>query len=161
MRYFIIIVIIGFLSLQSTAQEVNPELQQFIDFAFENNPNLKAMDLKYQQALERVPQAKALPDPTFSAGIFIQPIETRVGAQKAKLSISQMFPWFGTLNAKEQQASLQAHAVYLKYLDAKSALEMKVNTAWLDLILTDRKILFTQKRVEILDILEKQSLSRY
>lgn len=161
MRYSIIIVIISFLSLQSSAQEGYPELQKYIEFAIENNPNLKAMDLKYQQALERVPQAKALPDPTFSAGIFIQPIETRVGAQKAKLSISQMFPWFGTLNAKEQQASLQAHAVYLKYLDAKSALEMKVNTAWLDLILTDRKIHFTQKRVEILGVLEKQSLSRY
>lgn len=161
MRYSIIIVIISFLSLQSSAQEGYPELQKYIEFAIENNPNLKAMDLKYQQALERVPQAKALPDPTFSAGIFIQPIETRVGAQKAKLSISQMFPWFGTLNAKEQQASLQAHAVYLKYLDAKSALEMKVTNAWLDLILTDRKIHFTQKRVEILGVLEKQSLSRY
>ena len=143
------------------AQVHNQQLQTYIDYAVENNPELKAMDLKYQQALEKVPQAKSLQDPTFSAGIFIQPIETRVGAQKAKLSVSQMFPWFGTLGAKEQQASLQAHAIYLKYLDAHSKLQMNVTNLWLDLILTDKKIYFTQKRIEVLDLLEKQSLKRY
>ena len=148
-------------SFSTKAQDKQSVLQTYINFAVANNPELKAMDLKYQQALEMVPQAKALPDPNFSAGVFIQPIETRVGAQKAKLSLSQMFPWFGTLGAKEQQASLQAHAQYLNYLDAKGKTEMKVKLSYLDLILMDRKIFFTQKRVEILDLLEKQSLTRF
>lgn len=143
------------------SQKNNNDLKTYIISAQKNNPKLKAMELKYKQALEKVPQAKALPDPTFSAGVFIQPIETRLGAQKAKLSVSQMFPWFGTLGAKEQQASLQAHAVYLKYMDARSKLEMNVTNSWLDLVLTDQKIYFTQKRVEVLDLLEKQSLRRY
>jgi outer membrane protein TolC len=143
------------------SQKNNNDLKTYIISAQKNNPKLKAMELKYKQALEKVPQAKALPDPTFSAGVFIQPIETRLGAQKAKLSVSQMFPWFGTLGAKEQQASLQAHAVYLKYMDARSKLEMNVTNSWLDLVLTDQKIYFTQKRVEVLDLLEKQSLKRY
>ena len=136
-------------------------MQGYIDYAVQNNPELKAMDLKYQQALEMVPQAKSLPDPNLSAGVFIQSIETRTGAQKAKLSVSQMFPWFGTLGAKEQEASLKAHAQYLNYLDARSRLEMNVKISWLDLILMDRKIFFTQKRVEVLDLLEKQSLSQF
>jgi outer membrane protein TolC len=143
------------------SQKNNNDLKTYIISAQKNNPKLKAMELKYKQALEKVPQAKALPDPTFSAGVFIQPIETRLGAQKAKLSVSQMFPWFGTLGAKEQQASLQAHAVYLKYMDARSKLEMNVTNSWLDLVLTDQKIYFTQKRVEVLDLLEKQSLKHY
>jgi len=158
-----IILITALLVFSNTlrSQTITKELQSYIDFAIANNPELKAMDLKYQQALEMVPQARALPDPGFSAGVFIQPIETRIGAQKAKLSLSQMFPWFGTLGAKEQQASLQAHAQYLNYLDAKGKTEMKVKLSYLDLVLMDRKIFFTQKRVEILDLLEKQSLSRF
>ena len=158
-----LLLIAAFLLFSGTvrSQIITKELQTYINFAIANNPELKAMDLKYQQALEMVPQAKALPDPNFSAGVFIQPIETRVGAQKAKLSLSQLFPWFGTLGAKEQQASSQAHAQYLNYLDAKGKTELKVKLSYLDLILMDRKIFFTQKRVEILDLLEKQSLTRF
>ncbi|WP_282014274.1 TolC family protein [Marinifilum flexuosum] len=161
MRYAITIFLIIWIGANTFAQVNNPELKVYINIAENNNPELKAMDLKYQQALEKVPQVKSLPDPTFSAGVFIQPIETRVGAQKAKLSVSQMFPWFGTLGAKEQQASLQAHAIYLRYLDARSKLQMNVTTSWLDIVLTDQKIFFTQKRIEVLDLLEKQSLKRY
>jgi len=162
MKYSILL-IIGLLVFPDTgrSQTITKELQSYINFAIANNPELKAMDLKYQQALEMVSQAKALPDPNFSAGVFVQPIETRIGAQKAKLSLSQMFPWFGTLGAKEQQASLQAHAQYLNYLDAKSKLEMNVRLSYLDLILMDRKIFFTQKRVEVLSLLEKQSLIQF
>lgn len=161
MRYLITITLFISMGLSAYSQMNNNDLKTYIISAQKNNPKLKAMELKYEQALEKVPQAKALPDPTFSAGVFIQPIETRLGAQKAKLSVSQMFPWFGTLGAKEQQASLQAHAVYLKYMDARSKLEMNVTNSWLDLALTDQKIYFTQRRVEVLDLLEKQSLKRY
>jgi Outer membrane protein len=161
MRFLIITVMVLLTGTKLFGQESKSDLQYHIEYAIANNPDLKAMDLKYQQALEQIPQVKALPDPTFSTGVFIQPIETRVGAQKAKLSISQMFPWFGTLGAKEQQASLQAHAIYLQYLDARSKLELSVTNSWLDLILTDQKIHFTQKRVEVLDLLEKQGLKRY
>lgn len=161
MRFLTITILIFLSCTKLFAQESKSVILEHIEYAISNNPDLKTMDLKYQQALEKIPQVKALPDPTFSAGVFIQPIETRVGAQKAKLSISQMFPWFGTLGAKEQQASLQAHAIYLKYLDARSKLELKVTNSWLDLILTDHKIHFTKKRVEVLDLLEKQSLKRY
>lgn len=160
MRYTLTIALLLILN-SANAQNNKNLLQNYIDFAIQNNPELKAMDLKYQQALEMVPQAKALPDPNLSVGVFIQPIETRLGAQKAKLSLSQMFPWFGTLEAKEQQASLQAHAQHLNFIDAKNKMEMKVKLSYLDLILMDQKIFFTKKRVEILDLLEKQSLTQF
>lgn len=161
MKNSLFTIILLIFSVTAQSQNAKDTLQSYIDFAVKNNPDLKAMDLKYQQALEMVAQSKSLPDPNFSAGIFVQPIETRTGTQKAKLSITQMFPWFGTLGAKEQQASLQAHAQYLNYLDAKSQLVMNVKLSWLDLLLMDRKIFFTQKRVEVLDIMEKQSLNQF
>lgn len=161
MKNSLFTIILLIFSVTAQSQNAKDTLQYYINFAVKNNPDLKAMDLKYQQALEMVAQSKSLPDPNFSAGIFVQPIETRTGTQKAKLSITQMFPWFGTLGAKEQQASLQAHAQYLNYLDAENQLVMNVKLSWLDLLLMDRKIFFTQKRVEVLDIMEKQSLNQF
>merc|ERR1711974_383443 len=47
--------------------------------------------------MQKVAQVNNLPDPTFSFGYFISPVETRVGPQRAKVGLTQMFPWFGTL----------------------------------------------------------------
>ncbi|MFA8435530.1 MAG: TolC family protein [Marinifilaceae bacterium] len=136
-------------------------LEQYLQTAEQNNPGVQAAYRVYQQSLERVPQMKALPDPSLSAGVFINSIETRVGAQKAKLSVSQMFPWFGTLDAKSQQAAHQAQATHEKYLAARNLLHYQVKENWYDLYLVQQKIYYTQKRVEILDLLERQSLSRF
>ena len=86
-----------------SAQEV---LNQYLQTAAENNPGLKAQFSEYMAALERVPQVGALPDPTVAFGYFIQPIETRLGPQQAKISASQMFPWFGTLSARENSVEV-------------------------------------------------------
>ena len=77
------------------------KLDEYLQTAAQNNPGLKVKFNEYMAALERVPQAGALPDPTVAFGYFVQPIETRLGPQQAKISAMQMFPWFGTLSARE------------------------------------------------------------
>ena len=69
--------------IYSNAQEI---LDRYLVEAAENNPGLKAQFSEYMAALERVPQVGALPDPTIAFGYFIQPIETRLGPQQAKIS---------------------------------------------------------------------------
>lgn len=153
----ILFILIGPLWVES--QEM--KWDKYIDIAIENNPGLKAQYNRYLQALEQIPQMKALPDPNLSAGIFLSPIKTRVGDQKFKLSITQMFPWFGMLNQREQQATHEAIAYYEIYLNKRDLLEYKVKSRWLDLFLIDRKIFFTHKRIEILSQLEKQKISQF
>ena len=88
------------------------DLQVFLKEAAENNPELKAQFYQYNAALERVDQQNALPDPTLSFGYFISPVETRIGAQDFKISISQMFPWMGTLKSKESVAVAEAQVEF-------------------------------------------------
>ena len=76
-------------------------LDEYLVQAAENNPGLKAKFAAYQAALEQVPQIGSLPDPQVMFGYFIRPMETRVGPQRARISASQMFPWFGTLGFKK------------------------------------------------------------
>ena len=111
----IILILIGF---SAPAQD---ELDDYLVTAAENNPGLKATFNEYMAALEKVPQAGSLPDPTLAFGFFIRPVETRLGPQQARISATQMFPWFGTLNAKEDVVTEMAKAKYEMFEEAKSS----------------------------------------
>ena len=77
------------------AQENQDPLDDYLEMAAKNNPELKSIFNSYLAVWERIPQARALPDPTVMFSIFTSPVETRVGAQNAGISLSQAFPWFG------------------------------------------------------------------
>ena len=106
------IITLLFLILSTILVSAQEDLNNYLKTAAENNPGLKARFNEYMAALEVAPQVKALPDPQVAFGYFIQPVETRVGPQQFKISASQMFPWFGTLKAKENAAVQMAKAKY-------------------------------------------------
>ncbi|MDY0040341.1 MAG: TolC family protein, partial [Desulforhabdus sp.] len=72
-------------------------LNDYLAYAALNNAGLKAAFLRWQAALEKIPQVTALPDPRFSYGYYIQSVETRVGPQNNRFGLLQTFPWFGKL----------------------------------------------------------------
>jgi outer membrane protein TolC len=111
-----------------------------LETAAQNNPKLKAKYVEFEAALQRVEQVKFLDDPTFSFGYFISPVETRVGAQRVKFSLSQMFPWFGTLEARQDVASQLAESKYQEFLAEKLRLQRDVKNAYYLLIELKRHI---------------------
>ena len=146
-----IIYILGLLLLISGTIAYSQELlNQYLETAAENNPALKAIFNEYQASLEVIPQVGALPDPQVTFGYFIQPVETRYGPQEARFSVSQMFPWFGTLNAKENVAIQSAKAEYEAFKEAKSKLFYEVKSAYFDLYVTGQAIQITEDNLEIL-----------
>lgn len=114
------------------AQEAK-QIDQYLQIAAKNNPQLKASFNQYLAALEEVPQVGALPDPQVMFGIFIQPVETRLGAQRANFSASQMFPWFGTLKAQEHAATERAKARLQTFENEKNELFKQVKFIYNDL----------------------------
>ena len=78
MKKYVVLFILSFMAMGLSAQS----LEDYWQLAAENNPALKAKFTQYLAALERVDQQGALPDPTVSFGVFISPVETRVGAQR-------------------------------------------------------------------------------
>jgi len=107
-----------------------------------------------------VPQVGSLPDPQISFGYFIQPVETRVGPQRAKISASQMFPWFGTLGAKKDAATEMARAKYESFEDAKSQLFYNVKSTYYNLYVTQKAMDITKDNITILQIFRKVALSK-
>jgi cobalt-zinc-cadmium efflux system outer membrane protein len=123
----------------------------YFQIAAENNPGLQALYKEYEAALQKVPQVNALPDPEFSFGYFISPVETRIGPQRAKFSLSQMLPWFGTLKAQGDAASLMAESKFQQFIDARNKLYFRVASAYYPLVELQEWIRIEQENIRILE----------
>ena len=136
--------------------EVNAQqiLDEYLEIASQNNPELKAKYNDYLAALEEVPQVSALPDPQVSFAYFIQPVETRLGPQKAKISLNQMFPWFGLLGAKEDAQEFKAKAKFEEFEEEKSKLFFKIKSMYFDIYFIKKSLDITLQNVEILNSLK-------
>ena len=140
------------------AQETKESLDTYLKIAAENNPGLKAKFNDYMAAMEKVPQVGTLPDPQFAFGYFINPVETRLGPQKATLGLKQAFPWFGLLRSKEDVATEMAKAKYEIFENSKSNLFFEVKTAYYNYYFLEKAISITKENMEILRIFKNLSL---
>ncbi|KAA3619395.1 MAG: TolC family protein [Calditrichaeota bacterium] len=125
-------------------------LEAYLEQAAENNPGLKAKYTEFEMAMQRIPQVSSLPDPSLSFDYFVSPVETRIGPQKARFSLTQMFPWFGTLAAQKDAATLSAEAKYQAFLDAKNQLFFQVTAAWYPLYELNEMLRLQNENYEIL-----------
>jgi outer membrane protein TolC len=147
MKFVINIIILIILGVTAGQAQT---LDDYFRNAAENNPGLQAKYKEFEAALQKVPQVSTLPDPTFSFGYFISPVETRVGPQQAKFSLTQMFPWFGTLKAQGNAAALMAEAKYQSFLDARNQLFYQVAAAYYPLYELNRWKQIEQENIDIL-----------
>ncbi len=155
MKKTIIILTLLLLTITVRTQEV---LNQYLVIAAKNNPGLKARFNDYMAAMQVGDQVSSLQDMQFAFGYFIRPVETRVGPQKARLSLSQMFPWFGQLKANRSVADEMANAKFEAFEDAKSKLFYDVKSAYYDLYFTQKAIAITKENLSLLNILNEVAL---
>lgn len=148
------IIILFFISLCGSAQNA---LQNYLEVASANNPALKARFNEYYAALEKVPQVKALPDPTIAFGYFLLPVETKNGPQQAKISANQMFPWFGTLKAQGNVAELNAKAKYEAFEETRSKLHYDIKSSYYKLFFTHKAIAITNDNLKLLQTFKNLS----
>ena len=156
-KYIIISVLLMAVSFATQAQT----LEEYFRVAAENNPGLQAKYKDFEAAMERVPQVSSLEDPTLSFGYFISPPETRLGPQNAKFSLSQMFPWFGTLKAKEEAAALAAEARFQEFVDAHNQLYYKVAASYFPIFKLNEWKQIERENIEILESYKKMATRNF
>ncbi|MFO7721215.1 MAG: TolC family protein, partial [Gillisia sp.] len=137
------------------------DLETYLQMASENNPKLKASYAEFEAAMQRAPQVASLPDPTLTMSAFGRMIETRLGAQEARFNLMQMFPWFGTLRAKEDAANLMAEASFQNYLDLRSQVFFDVKQVYAELYALEKTIQLKKENFSILDSYRELALSRF
>ncbi len=149
-------IIIGLLAVGFVQAQT---LQSYIEEAEANNPELQAFEIKYNIAKEKVDEADALPNTEISAGVFVSEPETRTGAQKARFSVKQMLPWFGTITARENYASSLADVDYLDIAITKRKLRLSVSQSYYKLYAVTKKQEVLEENIQLLKTYERLALT--
>lgn len=136
-------------------------LEILLEYAALNNPGLNAAFNRWKAALERAPQARTLPDPAFSYGYAIQEMETPMRPEKHRLSLMQMFPWFGKLQLQGNAALEEANTAGAMYEAARLSLFYEVKDAYYEYCYLDRAIRVMEENVELLRYLEEVVMAKY
>lgn len=135
-------------------------LDEYYAIAAEDNPKIKAAYAEFEAALQEVPQVKSLPDPTLTVSAFGQMIETRLGPQEARFSLMQMFPWFGTLEAKADVAALMAEAKFQAFLEVRNEILFQVSKRYYELYALEQSLKFQENDLEILQSYKDLALAK-
>ncbi|WP_296705339.1 TolC family protein [Algoriphagus sp.] len=145
-NWYLSLILLLFTSFQAFSQT----LDDYLKIAAENNPGLKGSYKEFEAALEKAAQIRSLPDPSISFGYFISPVETRVGPQRARFSLNQMFPWFGTLKYYGTGSEALAEAKFQAFTNAKNKLYFDVTSSYYPLHELEKFIEIEKENIEIL-----------
>lgn len=154
---YMLVLFFGIIGFESSAQT----LDEYLQMAAENNPELRSAYAQFEAALQQAPQVASLEDPTLTVSAFGRMIETRLGAQEARFTFMQMFPWFGTLKAKGDASDLRAEAKFQEYLDLRNRLFFEIKSVYAELYEVEKTIELSEDNLEILDSYRDLSLSQF
>lgn len=135
-------------------------LNELLQTATNDNLELKILKNEYLTALEIAPQVSQLPNPEVGAGFFPLPVETRLGSQRFRWSVTQMFPWFGLLDSKKELALAQAEPILERLQATALNLHYKLKTAYFKLYELEKSQLILDKNLTVLAALERVALAK-
>ncbi len=139
----------------SSAQQLNDYLEQ----AVQSNPEIRAFELQYNLAQEKASEVNSLPDTEIGVGYFVSTPETRTGAQRARFSVKQMLPWFGTIDARVDAQNAMADAQYIDYVVAKRKLQLAVAQNYYALYGINSRMNVLQQNKKLLKTYEELAIS--
>jgi cobalt-zinc-cadmium efflux system outer membrane protein len=139
-------------------------LEQLVEEAIQNNPEILAARKKWEVFKEKVPQARALPDPMFGFGIISLPTNFSFRDEDMtmkEISISQMFPFYGKRKLMGEMADNEAQAVSNEIQERINRIIKEVKAAYYDLSHNYRTTEVVQRNKRILEDFAKIAETRY
>lgn len=155
LKKVMLVITIGFYHL-SFAQPLDSLLQLVV----ENNPELKSLQLEFEAELMKADQVSQLADPQLGVGLPVLRPETRLGPQVMMVSASQMFPWFGTLKAKEDVVISMSKVKFERIEAVRLALYNKVRISYYKLQFLTEKEPILSNVMEQLKAMKSVTLSK-
>lgn len=149
--------IIGFLLISAFAK--GQQLETYIEEALTNNPEIQKFELQYQITTEKTNEVRTISNTEIGVGYFVSEPETRTGAQKAKVSVKQMIPWFGSITARENYTSAIADTKYEDIVIAKRKLIVAVSKSYYNLYTINAQQKVVLQHIDLLQTYETLALT--
>jgi len=132
------------------------ELSDYLAYAVLNNPGIRAEFEKWKAFEEQIPQAKFLSDPVLSYGYATEPTP-----QRSMFDVMQMFPWFGTIEARTDVVSAMAKSAGKQYEAKKLTLFYEVKQAFYEYSYLGKAVEITKENLELLRHFEQVVRTKY
>src|SRR4030042_6314443 len=151
--FFVFSIFIFSMPLTPLAQPDKPvmNVEQLIEEAVQNNPEIFAQKKRWELFKQKIPQASALEDPMFGFGIVSLPTNFSFKDEDMtmkEVSISQKFPFPGNRPLMREMAEKEAEAVSSEIQEKSNRIVKEVKTVYYDLAYVHQSIEITQRNKE-------------
>ena len=140
-------------------------LDQLVAQALRVNPEIQAAERRVEALDARVPQARALPDPTVSAGWMGEPIPFVVKSSQETsyrgVSAMETFPFPGKRKLRGKIADRESRAAWWEYEATKRRVVSEVKVAYFRYAYLDTALAITENNRTLLEKLTQIAEARY
>ncbi|TQD36265.1 TolC family protein [Haloflavibacter putidus] len=150
----VLLVMLLFFSWNTNGQHLN----NYIEKAVNNNPDIQAIKKQYAISAEKITASKSLPNTKFSGGYMFSKEDMPMMWQ-GEFSVMQMFPWFGTLSARENYSTALADADFLEIEIAKRKIVKDLSLSYYRLYEIIQKQEVVDANIELLQAYEQMALT--
>ena len=154
------------LPVSASSQPTKPvlNLDQLVEEALENNPEILAAKKRGEVYREKIPQASALEDPMLEFGIINLPTNFSFRDEDMtmkEIAISQKFPFPGKRPLMREMAEKEAEAASTDIEDKTNRILKEVKTVYFEISHVYRAREVTQRNKQIFETLAKIAETRY
>ncbi len=139
-------------------------LEHFVNLALAGHPSILAARHRISAAMNRIPQARALPDPSFQNvfwPIQDQSIQTAAGRIGNQMSLTQSLPWPKKLSTKAAIASQEVQIARAELERIESDIVEAVRLAYYELWYATRAIAVVEGIQDLVEDLERVASARF
>jgi outer membrane protein TolC len=143
----------------------NAQLQELLEEAVRNNPEIRAAGNEREAAQHRVAPSGALDDPMLEAGVVNAPLASRTFRREdmtmKMLGLSQRFPYPGKRGLRQDIAAKDAESVSHAYQETVNRVARDVKAAYFELAFVVESARLVENSKQILEQFLQISESRY
>ena len=152
-------------SSMEAAGEPDPRLRAAIERTLAQNPELQEMELRIEAARNRVPQARALPDPTLTVGAVNVPVPSfsfgRDDMTMKMASLEQMVPAPGKRRAAAAVANAEVEIALAMHAEHVNRLVSEVVDSFFEIAELDARLTIARRSLDRAARVSESARSRY
>ncbi len=136
----------------------------FVGLALAQHPSIQAARQRVSAEVNRIPQARALPDPMFNNTfwpIHEQSLQTAAGRVGNQMSLSQAIPWPEKLRTKAAIVSQEVQIAQAEVDRIEREITESVRLAYYEVWFATRAIAIIEETKDLIDDLTKVAEARY
>ncbi len=149
----------------AAAEGLDPQLQDLLEEAARNNPEIRAAGYEREAAQQRISPARALDDPMLEAGVVNAPLASQTFRREdmtmKMLGLSQRFPYPGKRGLRQDVAAKDAEFVAYAYQETVNRVARDVKAAYFELALVVESTRLVEENRRVLEQFLRISESRY